>query len=253
MKALRVPSGQFLNINMACDRAPFDDPRVRQALALCIDRAAMVDFVAEGYGAPGQDTPVSPAYRYYAEQSPKAVDIERAKGLLAEAGHGDGLDLTLVASDTPSTRTQLAIAVREMAAPAGFRITVETMANSTYLEQVWQKGSFYIGFYNMQPTVDALFSLLYVSDAAWNETRWNDAEFDRLVAQARSSADDAERAELYAQAQRAMHDQVPSVIPVFFDLLSAQRSYVLGYALNPRGAVFHLDRVWFGAGAPQRG
>ncbi|WP_240997491.1 ABC transporter substrate-binding protein, partial [Pseudomonas viridiflava] len=50
---LRAPSGQFLNINMACDQKPFNDVRVRQALALCVDRAALVDFVAEGFGTPG--------------------------------------------------------------------------------------------------------------------------------------------------------------------------------------------------------
>jgi peptide/nickel transport system substrate-binding protein len=104
----------------------------------------------------------------------------------------------------------------------------------------------------MQATADAIFSLLYTSNAAWNETRWDNAEFDRLVQAARGTTDTARRAELYGQAQTLMHDQVPSVIPVFFDLLSARRQYVQGYNLHPRGAVFRLDHVWLGAGAPRR-
>ncbi|MDU6730053.1 MAG: ABC transporter substrate-binding protein, partial [Bradyrhizobium sp.] len=52
VKALRVPSGQFLNVNMGCDQKPFNDVRVRQALALTIDRQAMAGFVAGGYGTP---------------------------------------------------------------------------------------------------------------------------------------------------------------------------------------------------------
>ena len=50
-----------------------------------------------------------------------------------------------------------------------------------------------------------------------------------------------------------MHEEVPSIIPVFFDLLTATRDYVQGYHLHPRGAVFRLDQVWLGDGAPRRG
>lgn len=250
--ALRVPSGQFLNVNMGCDQKPFSDVRVRQALALTVDREAMVGFVAQGYGTPGNDTPLNPAYHFYKALPLKKPDIAAAKKLLAEAGYPNGLDATLIASDKPSTRTQLGVALREMAKPAGFRIEVQTMPHATYLDQVWKKGSFYVGFYNMQATADAIFSLLYTSDAAWNETRWNNAAFDKLVSGARSTADEGKRRELYAEAQSLMHDQVPSVIPAFFDLLAAQRSYVQGYALHPRGAVFRLDYVSLGAGAPKR-
>lgn len=249
---LRIPSGQFLNVNMGCDQAPFKDVRVRQALALTVDRAAMVGFVAQGYGTPGNDTPLSPAYHFYKDMPLKQPDIAAAKKLLADAGHADGLDLTLIASDTPSTRTQLAVAMREMAKPAGFRINVQTMPHATYLAQVWKKGPFYVGFYNMQATADAIFSLLYTSDAAWDETRWNNKDFDKLVGDARVTTDEAKRRDLYGQAQALMHREVPSVIPVFFDLLAGRRDWVEGYTLHPRGSLFRLDEVWLGAGAPKR-
>lgn len=251
--ALRQPSGQFCNINMACDKPPFNDPRVRQALALTIDRAQMVNFVTEGFGTPGNDTPLNKAYRFYSDQALKKADIAAAKKLLADAGHAKGLDLTLIASDRPGVRTQLAVATREMAKPAGFNINVQTMPHATYLDQVWKKGNFYIGFYNMQPTADAIFALLYTSTAAWNETRWNNAEFDKLVGEARTTVDEAKRRQLYAGAQKLMHEQVPSIIPVFFDLLAARRNYVEGYQLHPRGAVFRLDYAWLADGAPKRG
>ena len=49
-----------------------------------------------------------------------------------------------------------------------------------------------------------------------------------------------------------MNAEVPTVISAFFDLLAAQRSYVDGYVLHPRGSVFRLDLVSLGAGAPKR-
>jgi peptide/nickel transport system substrate-binding protein len=252
VKALRTPSGQFLNINLGCDQKPFNDVRVRQALALAVDREATVGFVAGGYGTPGNDTPLSSAYHFYKNIPLKKPDIAKAKQLLADAGYPNGIDLTLVASDRPSTRTQLGVAVREMAAAAGFRINVQTMPHATYLDQVWKKGNFYVGFYNMQPTADAVFKLLYTSDAAWNETHWNNADFDAVVNAARVETDEAKRTALYAKAQDMMNADVPSVISAFFDLLAAQRSYVEGYALHPRGSVFRLDMVSLGAGAPKR-
>lgn len=149
VKALRTPSGQFLNVNFGCDQKPFNDPRVRQAMALTVDRATMVDFVTEGFGTPGNDTALNSAYRFHADLPMKKPDIARAKALLAEAGYPNGLSATLVASDRPGQRTQLAVALREMAKPAGFDIKVETMPHATYLDQVWKKGPFYVGFYNM--------------------------------------------------------------------------------------------------------
>jgi peptide/nickel transport system substrate-binding protein len=253
VKGLRVASGQFCNVNFGCDQKPFDDPRVRQALALTVDRKAMVDFVTEGYGTPGNDQPLNAAYRFGARMDVKAPDIAKAKALLAQAGHANGLKATLIASDRPGVRTQLAVALREMAKPAGFTIDVQTMPHATYLDQVWKKGNFYVGFYNMQPTADGIFKLLYTSDAAWNETRWNNKAFDALVAEARATVDDAKRRNLYGRAQALMADEVPSIIPAFFDLLGAQRDWVEGYALHPRGAVFRLDFASLGAGAPRRG
>jgi peptide/nickel transport system substrate-binding protein len=252
VKALRTPSGQFLNINLGCDQKPFNDVRVRQALALAVDREATVGFVAGGYGTPGNDTPLNSAYHFYKNIPQKKPDIAKAKQLLAEAGYPNGIDLTLIASDRPATRTQLGVAVREMAAAAGFRINVQTMPHATYLDQVWKKGNFYVGFYNMQPTADAIFNLLYTSNATWNETRWNNSTFDTVINAARVETDETKRAALYAKAQELMNTEVPTVISAFFDLLAAQRAYVEGYTLHPRGSVFRLDMVSLGTGAPKR-
>ena len=252
VKALRTPSGQFLNINLGCDQKPFNDVRVRQALALAVDREATVGFVAGGYGTPGNDTPLSSAYHFYKNIPLKKPDIAKAKQLLADAGYPNGIDLTLIASDQPATRTQLGVAVREMAAAAGFRINVQTMPHATYLDQVWKKGNFYVGFYNMQPTADGVFNLLFTSNATWNETRWNSSEFDTIINAARVETDESKRTALYAKAQEMMNTEVPTVISAFFDLLAAQRSYVEGYTLHPRGSVFRLDMVSLGAGAPKR-
>lgn len=250
---LRTPSGQFCNINFGCDMAPFNDARVRKAIALTVDREAMVGFVTEGFGTPGNDTPLNASYQFFKGVKQREKNIAEAKKLLAEAGHANGLELTLIASDRPAVRTQLAVALREMAKEAGITINVQTMPHATYLEQVWKKGSFYVGFYNMQPTPDGIFKLLYTSDASWNETRWNNKAFDALVAEARGTVDPAKRTELYTKAQEIMNEDVPSIIPSFFDVLAAKRSWVQGFEAHPRASVFRLDYVSLADNAPKRG
>jgi peptide/nickel transport system substrate-binding protein len=253
VEVLRTPSGQFCNINFGCDTAPFNDPRVRRAIALTVDREAMVGFVTEGFGTPGNDTPLNPSYQFFKAAKQREKNIGEAKKLLAEAGFPKGLEATLIASDRPAVRTQLAVALKEMAKEAGITINVQTMPHATYLEQVWKKGSFYVGFYNMQPTPDGIFKLLYTSDASWNETRWNNKAFDALVAQARGTIDAAKRTELYTKAQELMNEEVPSIIPSFFDVLSAKRSWVSGYQAHPRASVFRLDYASLTDKAPKRG
>ncbi|CDZ58757.1 ABC transporter substrate-binding protein [Neorhizobium galegae] len=253
VEVLRTPSGQFCNINFGCDTAPFNDARVRRAIALTVDREAMVNFVTEGFGTPGNDTPLNPSYQFFKAAKQRQKNIAEAKKLLAEAGFPNGLQATLIASDRPAVRTQLAVALKEMAKEAGITINVQTMPHATYLEQVWKKGSFYVGFYNMQPTPDGIFKLLYTSDASWNETRWNNKAFDALVAEARGTIDAAKRTELYTKAQELMNEEVPSIIPSFFDVLSAKRSWVSGYQAHPRASVFRLDYASLTDKAPKRG
>lgn len=252
INGLRTPSGRFLDVVMDTQVEPWSDPRVRQALSMSVDREAMVELVAEGYGTPGNDSPVNAAYAYFADGEAKTYDPVGAKALLAEAGYPDGLSLELVASERPGYRSSMAVVLREMAKPAGFDISVKTMDHPTYLDQVWKKGPFYVGFYNMQPTEGTIFNLLFTSDASWNETKWNNTAFDALVTEADGTVDTAKRAELYGEAQALMRDEVPALVPVFFDLLGATATYVENYEQHPRGANYALHRVSLAADAPTR-
>ncbi|MGQ0665213.1 MAG: ABC transporter substrate-binding protein [Pseudomonadota bacterium] len=250
--AMRVGSGRFPNIVLGNDQKPFNDVRVRQALALALDREQLVALVLDGFGRPGFDNPISREYRFHKALPPLKAEPQKARRLLAEAGYPNGLEITMVAANSPVIRGKLAVSARELARPAGFNINVQTMPYDTYLAQVWKKGNCYVGWYNMQPTEDGLFKLLYTSDAAWNETRWNNAEFDGLVNKARAAADENLRRDLYGRAQEMMAREVPAIIPIFVDLLAAKHKYVQGYAHHPRGAIYNLERVWLADGAPRR-
>jgi peptide/nickel transport system substrate-binding protein len=252
VRVLRTPSGTFLNVVMRNDQPPFHDVRVRQALQASVDRPAVVQAVLEGLGTTAVDTPISKQYRYYKELPLLRRDVERARALLSQAGYAQGLKVTLSVVAEP-VRVSLAVALQEMARPAGFDIAIHQVPYDTYISQIWRKANFYIGFYGMRATEDAIFNLLFTSAAPWNESRWNNATFDGLVAKARTTRDPGERRALYGQCQELMYREVPEVIPMFMDLLEAEHEYVQGFVTNPIGAVYSLDQTWLTDKAPRRG
>jgi len=251
--AMRQASGRFHNLVLRMDTPPFNDVRVRRALQMALDRQACLDLVFEGLGRVANDSPISPEYRFHEAVPAPRRDVAGARRLLAEAGHPQGLKIALACSNRPPTRTALGVAIKELARPAGFDIDVQTIPHDTYIANIWRKGNFYVGTFNMQAHEDAMYTLLFTTDAPWNDAQWNNRRFDELVYGARRTLDNNRRKEMYAEAQRLMVSEVPYLIPFYEDLLSFRRPYVQGYNLHPRGGVFMLENVWLAEGAPRRG
>ncbi|MGI9335055.1 MAG: ABC transporter substrate-binding protein [Gammaproteobacteria bacterium] len=250
---LRQRTGRYLNLVMRQDQKPFDDLRVRQALSLCLDREALVALVLEGFGRPAYDNPISPEYRYYIDHERPAHDVAQAKRLMTEAGYPNGVKVELLCSTRPPLRTQLGVAVKEMARAAGFDIDVKTVSHDEYIANVWKKAPFYVGSWNMRPMEDQMFTLLLTSDAPWADTAWNNTNFDEIVYRARRTTSEEERASLYAEAQRLCIDEKPYILPFYQDVLTAHRDYVKDYTMHPLQVSYYLDRTWLDEGAPQRG
>ena len=243
INALRVPSGRYVNVVMRFDQPPFDNLKVREALAYAIDRQLLVDLVLEGLGRAGHDNILSPEFKFRIDTPEKNYDPAKAKALLTEAGYPNGIRLDLVASNRPAIRAQVAIAIKQMALPAGFDINVETMPHDTYIANVWKKGNFYMAYWGMQPTEDATFNLLLTSNASYEDTGWKNAKFDELVNAGRSTTLEAERAAAYSQAQELMLKELPYIIPFYEDVLTASKDHVKGYSINPINRYFYLENV----------
>jgi peptide/nickel transport system substrate-binding protein len=229
---------------MRQDQKPWDDVRVRKALALATDRELLVEVILEGLGRPAYDGIVVPELAYSTEKPVVPYDPEAAKKLLAEAGYSDGIKATLVASDRPGIRVQTAIALKSSAAAGGFDLTIETMPHDTYLANVWMKGGFYIGYWGMQPTIDATYRLLLTSDAAYQDTEWKNAAFDALIEEGRAVVDPAKRAEIYAKAQAMEQEDVPYIVPFFEDVLTASSDKTEGWQIAPISRYFYVEDVW---------
>lgn len=248
----RQETGRFLNFVLRMDTKPFDDLRVRQALALSLDRDALVTLVQEGYGRPAYDNIISPEYRYAIKTPVVERDVVKAKELLAAAGYPNGVKVTCFVANRPAERTSLAVSAKEMAKPAGFDIDVKVIPYDEYIANVWRKAGFYVASWNMAPIEDRLLTQLMTSDAPWHDAAWNNEKFDAVVYEARRTLDEKRRAELYGQAQSMMIEDLPYLVPFYQDFLSAQAKYVMDYTMHPMQYPHFLERAWMTEEAPKR-
>ena len=238
VKLLETAASNSMTVSMFIDTAPFDKVEVREAMKLVVDRQAMIDTVLLGYGEPGADNPVplsNPAS--YLKEAPKQ-DIAKAKQLLAEAGHQDGLAFDLYTAEGVPGMVRMAQVYAEMAKPAGFDINVVVTPAESFWDDVWLKRPIVTSAWSMRPPGEGL-AVAYTKEAKWPETHWNRPDYDALLLKASTTVDEAARLDLYEQAGRMLAEEGGVILPMFVHQVLALREGCSGY--TPRAQNFNLN------------
>lgn len=215
---------------MRTDMAPFDNNDVRLALKYAIDREEMLEKIVSGYGALGNDHPLSQAYEFFDPGLEQRVyDPERARHHLRKAG-AEGLTVPLHASDTPfAGAVDAAQLYREHAAKAGITIDVVREPEDGYWANIWGKKPFFASRWSGRVNEDVMFSTPYAREAlasGWNATKWDNDPFNVALRAARSERDQDRRRALYHECQALMRDEGGAVIPVFADFIDGRSDKV---------------------------
>ncbi len=216
-------------------RPPFDDMRVRQALAATIDKEAIVDLVLFGQGAPTL-SPIPPSHPYFnSAVKIGAPDIARARKLLAEAGYPNGFDVTMQVPLEREQRTRLGVAVRDMAKAAGIRINVERVPFASYAARIAGKAQMYVDGYFARPTIDTAIYPFYHSGGSWNSQLWlyKNARVDEILDAARRTNDEGERKKLFGEFQAVVDETVPSIIAYSALHANGVRREIEGFRSTP--------------------
>ncbi|CAN0498615.1 unnamed protein product, partial [Discosporangium mesarthrocarpum] len=169
---------------MFTDTAPFDNVDVRLALKYALNREEMLQKISKGQGEVGNDNPIGPAniYRATTDELPqRQYDPDKAKFHLKKAGL-DSLKVSLSTSDTAFDgavdATQL---YAESAKAAGIEIDILRESNDGYWSNVWLKKPFVACYWGGRPTEDWIFSQIYAATASWNDTKWKNEQFNKLL------------------------------------------------------------------------
>ncbi|MFW6116173.1 MAG: ABC transporter substrate-binding protein [bacterium] len=233
---------------LRADQPPGNDPRVVEALKISLDREALVQTALGGHGMPTPDNPIPPGSPSYVDVGIPTRDVDRARSLLEEAGYEDGLDLELLVGVGLSGGVKdLALGIQDMAGQAGFNISVVMVPTNVYIDR-WLTKTFGLTDWSPRPTLDAQFRVSYTCGAPWNETHWCDEEFDRMLDEARATADPDKRAELQAELQRYFAEYATAVIPYHFPLIAAHRTKVQNVQEHPMLGYTDFRSVAVGAG-----
>ena len=231
-----------MTLSMWVDTPPFDDPRVREALKLVVDRDAMVNTVLLGFGEVGNDNPVplgSP--NAFTASAPKR-DLDRAKQLLADAGHGDGLEIDLYTGEGVPGMVNMAQVYAQMAADAGIKVNVNVTPADSYWDDVWLKYPFVNSAWSMRAPATGL-AIAYTKDAKWNETHWYRDDYDALLSKASVTVDADERADLYKQAQQLLAEEGGVIIPMFIHQVAALRKGCSGFVPHVNNQYLDFENI----------
>lgn len=246
LSVLESETGMWLPFTMRVDKAPFDDVRVRQAFRLIVDRQQMIDQALSGHGAVGNDlyARFDPAY---AEDLPqREQDIAKAKELLDEAGHGDGLQVELVTGEISAGVVAAAEVFAEQAKEAGVTVKLRRVSSSEFFGDNYLSWDFAQDFWATRGYLSqaAQGSL---PDAPFNETHWDDEEWVELVEQARQTVDDDERDQLIRQAQQIEYERGGYIVWGFVNVLDGFHTKVKGLETSVTGhplASYGFHKMW---------
>jgi peptide/nickel transport system substrate-binding protein len=205
-------TAQCFVLRMRVDLEPWTDEKVRNALKMCQDREKILQLSFFGQGDLSIDAHVAPVHPAYCERPIPAYDPEGAKKLLAEAGFPDGLKVTL-ATKNDEAEPEIAQALKELAAPAGFDITLDITEPDGFWDR-WTEVDLGITAWTHRPLDTMVLPLAYIADdkgvpVPWNETRWTDEEFTKLLRQAEGTLDIEARREIMCQIEDIMQQRGP--------------------------------------------
>ncbi|HOV48557.1 MAG TPA: ABC transporter substrate-binding protein [Anaerolineae bacterium] len=223
-------------------RPPFDDVRVRQALALATDRAALADEALQGYATPATGGLTPPGMPGHVPGIALPYAPERARQLLAEAGYPDGRGFPSVP----------ALAFRAVATHGAF-LQAHWRAQLG-LEIAWDVREWPEFLAGLRGDAPALFIAMWTADypdpddflrvsRADHWSGWQHADYDALVTEARRDLDQAARLARYAHAERILVAEAP-VLPLTYErdhLLL--KPWVRRYPISGSRAIFWKDVI----------
>lgn len=247
LKIFSMEGGGYICFNMRCDVEPFNNPDMRMALKLAIDREDMMQRVVAGIGSIGNDTPVPRNDAVFAPSVPQlSYDPERARALYESTGYTG--TLVLHTSDAINSRAvDMAAVFQEHAARAGIPIEVQRDPSDGYWQTVVGHAPFHVSARSARPTADAIFTTAFLGSSGNNECKWVNEAFDAAVIAARAEADPERRMAFYEEAQRICSVDGGAIIPFFTATVQGTSADLDGFnvgavELNGYRAV---EQVWF--------
>jgi peptide/nickel transport system substrate-binding protein len=237
--------GGFCPFTMRVDLAPFNNPDVREALKLCVDRPQIRTAVYGGYGAIGNDIFAywDPDYDHSLPQ--RQQDIDQAKFLLKKAGQ-ESLTLTLVVAPQAQGWLEEAELFQQQAAQANVKLNLDQVT-ATSFNNSYTKWPFANSFWYSNPYLNEVALATLGSGSPFNETHFNDPKYQSLYNQAIATLNESLQRQLIHEMQAIDYASSGYIIPAFLPVIDGLSPKVHGDGPSRSGTSFNnwdLRRFW---------
>ena len=249
-KVIKLKSSAHRELSMRNDQAPFTDPRVRQAIALTLNRPQIVQALFKGYADLGNDSPFAPVYPSTNTSVPqRAQNISQAKSLLAAAGHASGFSTQLVTEQLLEIPEYAQIVVQSAAA-IGVKINLRVESSAAYYGKAtfgnsdWLDATMSLVDYGHRGVPNVFLGApletinATTGSGAWNAAHFNNSQYDKLVAQYTAAVDLSTQRSLAGQIETLLLAQTPIIFGYFYNYLTATAMNVSGVYPTAIGHLF---------------
>ncbi|MBT5874819.1 MAG: peptide ABC transporter substrate-binding protein [Candidatus Latescibacteria bacterium] len=229
---------------------PFDDIRVREALARAINREAICRIILRGTAVPGYSM-IPPEFGEYSGDDLKSLqnfEPDTGKRLMREAGfpNGRGFPRQEMWLRAPSPTINLVgQAITNMLKEnLGIDITIRSADRTMYMNDLynWRMNLGFIVFYADYLDPRNMLDMIWHSQAkGYSRSDWSNTDFDRLVEEAAAELDMGRRGQLYRQAERIMVEDYAGAFLYHPVNLELRKPWIRGYSTNPSGISGSID------------
>jgi peptide/nickel transport system substrate-binding protein len=177
----------------------------------------------------GNDFPINASYPLFADDiEQRTFDPDKAKFHYQKSGHSGPVLLRTSEVAFPGA-VDAAQLYQQSCAKAGITIEVKREPGDGYWSEVWNKQPFSTSYWGGRPVQDQMYSTAYLSNSDWNDTRFFNEKFDKLVLQARSELDQDKRKAIYRDVAVILRDEGGLILPMFNQYIDAVGDKVGGY------------------------
>ena len=243
-----VKSSSHRQMHMHCNAGPFRDKRVRQALALALDRDVLARGLFRGHATMGNDSPFAPVFPSSSTSLPqRQIDLGAARQLLAQAGVPRGFPVTLT-TERFEEIPDYAVLVQNAAKAIGIDITLRIESQGAYYgsgtfgRSDWLDAPLGITDYGHRGVPNVFLDAPFKSNGAWNAARFADPAYDQLLERYVAALELGDQQRYATQIGALLLDQTPVIIPYFFDALVATKATVRGVRFTALSQLY-LDQA----------
>jgi peptide/nickel transport system substrate-binding protein len=244
LKALISYPSEFLPFTMKADAPPFDNPDVRMAMRLLIDRQRFVKIAFSGLGEIANDL-YGPYDPFFDGSLKRVQDVDKAKYLLKKAGM-TAFPFEMTTADMCDGMMTMAQIFAQQATKASVSVNVKQIDLNLFNQNMFGKVAFSQDFYQNIPIMGQA-PISFLPGAFFNETHWADAEYFDVYKQAQGAVDLSLRRDLIHRLQKIEFERGTYIIPAYTCIVDLLAKNVMGLPKAKTGYAmgnFELAKAW---------